>query len=111
LIIRLTTFSTAVSGLPIIILTTTGARLVVIASNFGQGHHPAWYHHLCGHPWINVNVDGVSRAYESIEVTGAEWERYYQRAVDLNLGWMQYRTRVRGRHVPVIRLDPVPPAE
>ena len=67
LIYRLTrgrhTLSSRVSGLPVVMLTTTGAKtgqqrtspvlgvpdgedLVVIASNWGQRHHPAWYHNL-----------------------------------------------------------------
>jgi hypothetical protein len=65
LIYRLTrgrhTFVNWVSGLPVVMLTTTGAKtgqerewpvlgvpdgdnLVVMASNWGQRHHPAWYY-------------------------------------------------------------------
>ena len=62
------------TGLPLITLTTTGAksgrprsvplvgvpygeRLILIASNWGQAKHPAWYHKvLKAHP--EVKVDG-----------------------------------------------------
>ena len=61
------TFTSWVAGLPIVMLTTTGAksgrrctlplvalpegeRLVVIASNYGQSRNPAWYHNLLGQP-------------------------------------------------------------
>src|SRR5215211_5495926 len=64
---RRTTFSAWVSGLPIVMLTTTGARtsqrrthpilglpdgdcLVVIASNFGRPQHPGWYYNPPGTP-------------------------------------------------------------
>ena len=121
-----TTLSSVVSGLPIIMLTTTGAktgqprtlpvvaipdgdRLIVIASNFGQRRHPAWYHNLRAHPRARVTVGGVTREYEAHEVEGADWERYYQRGVDLNPGWTRYRARVGDRRIPVLRLDPVPP--
>ena len=62
-----TTFSAWISGLPIIMLTTTGARsgqprtlpvlalpegdrLVLIASNFGLPSNPGWYHNLRAQP-------------------------------------------------------------
>ena len=57
------TLSSLLSGLPIAMLTTTGARtgmprtlpvvampadngLIVIASNYGRPNHPAWYRNL-----------------------------------------------------------------
>ena len=60
-------------------LTTTGARsgrqitspilgfpddddMVVIASNYGQARHPAWYHNLRADPRARLAVDGRSRA-------------------------------------------------
>src|SRR5690242_5297962 len=55
------------TGLPVVMLTTIGAKsgkprtvplvglgdgdkVIVIASNFGQAHHPAWYHNLRANP-------------------------------------------------------------
>lgn len=66
-------FVSLVSGLPVVMLTTTGARtrqqrvspvvglpdgdnLAVIASNWGQRHHPAWYHNLRACPEATVTV-------------------------------------------------------
>src|SRR6187455_3158036 len=60
-----------VTGLPVITLTTIGAKsgklrtvpmvglrdgdkVVVIASNFGQAHHPAWYYNLRANPQATV---------------------------------------------------------
>jgi hypothetical protein len=68
-----TTFSAWVSGLPIVMLTTTGARtgqprtlpilglpdgdrLVVIASNFGRPQHPGWYYNLRAHPLAVISL-------------------------------------------------------
>jgi deazaflavin-dependent oxidoreductase (nitroreductase family) len=70
-----TTFSTLLTGIPVVMLTTTGARsgrqrtvavagiphpdgLGVIASNFGQDKHPAWYHNLKANPEAVVSVAG-----------------------------------------------------
>ncbi len=63
------------SGLPIIELTTTGAKsgkqrtlpltglpdgekYILIASNFGQTHHPGWYHNLKANPQCTVKKNG-----------------------------------------------------
>ncbi len=119
-----TTFSTVVSGLPVVMLTTTGARsgtrrtvpvvgipdgdrLIVIASNFGQPRYPSWYHNLCAHPRAEVTAEGVTRAYDAHELTGDEWEYWYGRGIELNPGWAAYRDRVRDRRIPVLRLEPV----
>jgi deazaflavin-dependent oxidoreductase (nitroreductase family) len=119
-----TTFSTGVSGLPVVMLTTTGARtgqrrtvpvlaipdgdrLVVIASNFGQQNHPAWYYNLRAHPRAQVSIDGVNQDYAACEVTGAERDRYFQRGIEINPGWSSYEARARARRIPVLRLDPV----
>jgi deazaflavin-dependent oxidoreductase (nitroreductase family) len=70
-----TTLSALVSGLPIIMLTTTGARtgqaravpvlglpaddrLVLIASNFGKPSNPGWYYNLRAHPHAVVTWNG-----------------------------------------------------
>jgi hypothetical protein len=60
------TFSAWVSGLPVVLLITRGARsgrerrtrvlgipdgdrLVLVAANFGQATNPAWYHNMRAH--------------------------------------------------------------
>ena len=119
-----TTFSSLASGLPVVMLTTTGARtgerrtlpvlalrdgetLVVIASNFGQPHHPGWYHNLRAHPRAAITVDGVTREFEARELAGAERERCFQLGIEVNPGWVQYRRRVAHRRIPVLRLTPL----
>jgi deazaflavin-dependent oxidoreductase (nitroreductase family) len=119
---RRSMFSAWVSGLPVVMLTTRGRRtgrtrtlpvlalpdgdrLIVIASNFGQPRHPAWYHNLRAHPRAVVAVGGVSDEYEAHELTGEERDRYFRYGVEANPGWIQYRRRAAGRHIPVIRLE------
>jgi len=118
------TFSRWMSGLPVVMLTTTGARtgrarttpvlgipdgdrLVVVAANFGQQHHPAWYHNLRAHPRVSVTVHGVTRDYDAHELAGEERDRQFQQAVKMNPGWLRYRTWAGDRQIPVIRLDRV----
>jgi len=122
------TFSSWVSGLPVVMLTTTGARtgrrrtvplvglpdgdrVVLIASNFGRRHHPAWFHNLRAHPRAAVTVDGTTRAVEARVLTGRERERCFQLGVEIHPGWVDYRKRA-DRRIPVIALEPIsPPVE
>ncbi len=111
------------TGLPEIMLTTTGAKsgeprtvplvamseeekLILIASNWGGAHHPAWYHNLCAHPEASVSVNGKTHAYIAHQVHGAERERYYERAVRLYIGYAKYQERAQGREIPVMVLTP-----
>lgn len=118
---RRSTFSTWASGLPLVMLTTVGARtgarrtvpvlgipdgerLIVIASNFGQRRNPAWYYNLKADPCAMVTVDGVTRQVEATELTGSERERCFQLGVRINPGWLRYRARAAHREIPVIML-------
>jgi deazaflavin-dependent oxidoreductase (nitroreductase family) len=117
------TFSSWVSGVPIVMLTTTGAksgrprtlpvlgvahddRLVLIASNYGQCRNPAWYHNLRANPRARIVFEGVERDVVARELTGEERERWYARGIEIYPGWTQYRTRAAHRQIPVIELTP-----
>lgn len=117
------TFSSWVSGLPVVMLTTTGARtgtsrtvplvgirdgaaLVVIASNFGRTHSPGWYHNLRSDPRASVTVHGTTWDVVAHEIDGAEREWFFQQGVHMHPGWAHYRRRAAGRRIPVIRLEP-----
>ena len=106
------TFTSLVTGLPVVQLTTTGARsgqrrtlpvlavpegdrLIVIASNFGQHNNPSWYHNLCAHPTAEIVFEGTSRRVEARELEGEEREHWYARGVDIYPGWTSYRRRPR----------------
>jgi deazaflavin-dependent oxidoreductase (nitroreductase family) len=119
------TFASWVAGLPIVMLTTTGAksgrrhtlplvalpegdRLVVIASNYGRRRNPAWYHNLRANPRATVCFEGVTRDVLARELEGEERERHYARGIEIYPGWTQYRKRTSGhRRIPVMELTPV----
>ena len=119
-----TTASALFSGLPIIQLTTIGAksgqprtvplvgipdgdRLILIASNWGQTKHPAWYHNVRANPIVIVTRDGQARAYKAREVTGEERAACWARAVALYPGYRGYAARA-GRGIPVVVVEPGP---
>ncbi len=111
------------AGLPVLTLTTIGAKsgqlrsvplvgipdgdkLVLIASNFGQAHHPAWYYNLKKHPQATVTMNERTGDYVACEAGGEEYERYWQQAVALYAGYAAYKTRTGGRQIPVVVLTP-----
>jgi deazaflavin-dependent oxidoreductase (nitroreductase family) len=111
------------AGLPLVTLTTIGAksgqlrrvplvgipdgeRLILVASNFGQGHHPAWYHNLVKTPHAAVTIGGVTRDYTARQAAGAEYDRCWQLAVSLYAGYAAYKTRTGGRQIPIMVLTP-----
>lgn len=116
-------FSSMATGLPIIALTTTGAksgqprttplvgiplpdgRLAIIASNWGGTKHPAWYHNICANPAVTVTHDGEVRPYIARETTGDERDRVWAAAVALYPGYADYARRTEGRLIPVIVLE------
>lgn len=112
-----------ITGLPVINLTTTGAKsgrprtvpllgipdgpnLILIASNWGRGRHPGWYYNLRANPEVQVEADGRTAAYMACEVDGPERERCWQTAVQCYPGYEAYKKWAGGREIPVIVLTP-----
>jgi deazaflavin-dependent oxidoreductase (nitroreductase family) len=118
-----TTFSAWVSGLPIIMLTTTGARtgiqrtlpvlalpdddrFVVIASNYGRGSNPGWYYNLRAQPYATISWRGSSVDVHARVLTGEERQSYVERGIEAYPWWEPYLRRAAPRQIPVIMLEP-----
>lgn len=123
-----TTAAAIMGGLPLITLATTGAKsgqprsvpligipdeenIILIASNWGQARHPAWYHNLRAHPEVMVTVNGRSQngralPYTARQLEGAERARCWQKAVSTYAGYAAYVRRANNRQIPVILLTP-----
>lgn len=118
-----TTAGAILSGLPLITLTTTGAksgrprrvtlvgipdsqRLLIVASNWGQASHPAWYYNVKANPRVIVAAEGgpANRLYVARELVGAERAAAWARAVALYPGYQGYAARA-GREIPVLALE------
>jgi len=114
---------TQIVGLPIIELTTTGAktgqprtmplvslpdgeRIILIASNFGKKHNPGWYHNLKAHPECTVKYASQQRIYRAREAHAAEREEYFQLANSYYEGYERYMERAAPRRIPVMVLEP-----
>jgi deazaflavin-dependent oxidoreductase (nitroreductase family) len=111
------------SGLPIIELTTIGARsgqprtlpitglpdgekIALIGSNFGQAHNPAWYYNLKANPECTVKKDGAEKKFIAREADDEENRHYYDMAISYYIGYAAYKRRAGNRKIPVMVLEP-----
>lgn len=110
-------------GLPVVVLTTVGARTgkirktplmrvehdgryAVVASQGGAPTHPVWYHNLRAHPTVELQ-DGPARGeFVAHEATGDERREWWQRAVDAFPDYADYQRRTE-REIPVFVREPV----
>jgi deazaflavin-dependent oxidoreductase (nitroreductase family) len=117
------TFSSVFTGLPVVMLTTTGARsgvqrtvpvlglpapegLVVLATNWGQARHPAWYHNLRADPRATVVVNGATRNVRAVAATGEPRARIWQEGLKIYPGFSQYERRASHRDIAMFVLEP-----
>lgn len=129
-VIRLSHGRTSVTswatGLPVVTLITVGAKsgavrsvpligipgggkVILIASNWGQTHHPGWYFNLRAQPEAELLHAGHTGKYLAHEATGAEYDAYWNRAVGLYVGYAAYKERTGGRKIPIMVLAPIGP--
>ena len=118
------TFASLLSGIPILMLTTTGARsgkrrtvpvlglptddgVAVIASNFGQRKHPAWYHNLRANPEGEFAYRGDVRRFRAVEVDDERRGRIWEQGLRIYPGWSQYEVRASNRTIAVFLLEPI----
>jgi len=114
---------TGLVGLPVIQLTTTGAKsglsrtvplvglvdgekIALIGSNFGEPNHPGWVHNLKANPECQVRYHGTSQRYIARFIEGQERETYWQMALSYYAGYEKYKARAGEREIAVILLEP-----
>lgn len=111
------------TGLPVVMLTTIGARtgrprtvplvgirdgdkVVVIGTNFGGSRQPAWYHNLRANPEAKVSLAGNTGTYTAREATPAERDTYWRKGDEIYIGYSAYDKRIRTRSIPIMVLTP-----
>ena len=111
------------TGLPVIMITTTGAKsgkprtiplaglpdgekIILVPTHFGQHHYPAWYYNLCANPTAQVQVNGSSKEYRARTADQDEWDQYWNLAVHYYLGYQSYLERSGDRDIPLFILEP-----
>lgn len=118
------TAASLITGLPILMLTTTGAKsgrqrtvpvlglptdegLAIIASNYGQERHPGWYHNLRKDPEAEVGMDERTWRVRAAEVEGERRQRVWHQALEIYPGYATYERRADHRRIHVFVLDPL----
>jgi deazaflavin-dependent oxidoreductase (nitroreductase family) len=113
-----------IGGLPMVMLTTTGARsgqervtpltaipldedLALIASNYGSGRIPGWAYNLRATPAATITYRETSANVLARAATGAEVEAAFAAAIRIYPGYAAYRER-SGIQIPTFVLEPSP---
>ncbi|MEU8685566.1 nitroreductase family deazaflavin-dependent oxidoreductase [Streptomyces sp. NPDC048611] len=116
------TDGTTMRGLPVVILTTRGARsgkirksplmrvehdgvYAVVASMGGAPRHPVWYHNVVADPRVELQDGPRQRDMTAREVTGAEKALWWGRAVEAFPDYDEYQKKTE-RQIPVFVLEP-----
>lgn len=81
-----------------------GDAMLVVGSNWGKPHHPAWTTNLLKNPDIQVNVRGDIRDVRGTLLEGAEREAAWTRMVAAYPAFQDYVERSGGRELRVFRL-------
>jgi deazaflavin-dependent oxidoreductase (nitroreductase family) len=110
-------------GLPSMLITTTGRKsglprtqpllyapdgdaYVVVGSNWGQAHHPAWSGNLLAQPAARVTVGDREFAVRATLAAGAERDRLWELVQRVWPGYAGYAVRAEGRQIRIFRLIP-----
>ena len=108
-------------GAPVLLLTHTGAKtgkqretplvyatdgedIILIASYGGATNNPAWYHNLMANPECDIIANDRSGRYRAEELSGADREAMWEKALDVYGGYGVYQQRTGGRVIPLLRL-------
>jgi F420H(2)-dependent quinone reductase len=111
-------------GLPVIILTTAGARsgqtrktpvmrveqggvYAAIASYAGRPANPQWYYNLVAQPEATVQDGPRRHRVRARELSGDEKQRWWAVADALNPNYAKYRSTAGGRDIPILALEPI----
>jgi deazaflavin-dependent oxidoreductase (nitroreductase family) len=121
------TLSSLVSGLTVVVVTTTGAKsglprtipllcirdednpatFAVIATNWGQRRYPAWYFNLKANPHARCSIAGKTGQYLAHEAADEEYARFWKYAMDAYIGFPLYKQRIHGRCIPIMVMTPI----
>jgi F420H(2)-dependent quinone reductase len=116
------TEGTTLRGMPVVLITMRGAksgkirkipvmrvehdgRYAAVASLGGAPKHPIWYHNLSAHPNVTLQDGPDRREMVAREVTGAEKDEWWARAVAAYPDYAAYQERTE-RVIPVFVLEP-----
>lgn len=115
------TLAGAAAGIPVLTITTTGARsglrrttpllgvpfggdIAIIGTNFGQPGTPGWYYNLRARPRAEVTYRNKSVTAAAREADADERQAILGQARKIYGGYEAYARRITGREIPVMIL-------
>jgi F420H(2)-dependent quinone reductase len=118
-----TTDGTTIEGMPVILLTTLGAKsgklrkialmrvehdgeYAIVASLGGAPKNPVWYYNVKENPLVELQDGSTTKDYQAREVFGDEKTPWWDRAVEAYPPYAEYQTKT-DRQIPVFVLTPV----
>lgn len=116
------TKGTTIMGLPVILLTTRGAKsgkirksplmrvehkgtYAAVASLGGGPKNPVWYYNVVADPRVELRDGEVRQDMTAREVTGEEKAQWWARAVEAYPQYADYQKKTE-REIPVFVLEP-----
>jgi deazaflavin-dependent oxidoreductase (nitroreductase family) len=118
----------SVPGVPMLLMTHTGARsgrtyvtpllyftdgpdqeVVVIASNYGRERHPAWLANVKANPQVRLQARGRGGRYHARVAQGGERDRLFGLAKRLTRAYANYEQRASARTIQVVVCAPLEP--
>lgn len=118
-----TTAASLLSGLPVIMLATTGAKsgavrttpifgiplgddLAIIGSNYGRESTPGWVYNLTADPAATVTYGDREVGVVARLANDEEADQVFARAAGIYPGYAEYRSRAAHRQIRVFVLEP-----
>ncbi|WP_100515525.1 nitroreductase family deazaflavin-dependent oxidoreductase [Mycobacteroides abscessus] len=118
-----TTDGITIADMPVILLTTLGAKsgklrkialmrvehngeYALVASLGGAPKNPVWYYNVKENPLVELQDGSVTKDYQAREVSGDEKATWWDRAVEAYPPYAEYQTKT-DRQIPVFVLTPV----
>ncbi|MGO8884889.1 MAG: nitroreductase/quinone reductase family protein [Streptosporangiaceae bacterium] len=110
------------AGIPVLTITTTGARtgqrhttpllgvpagddIAVIGTRFGQPGTPGWYYSLRAHPRAEVAYRDTTVTAAAREADGEEWQAIWTQARKIYAGYEAYARRIKDRKIHIMVLS------
>ena len=82
-----------------------GNDYILVASNWGKEHHPAWYYNLISQPLADIQVKARKIRVNAHPATDEVYERLWSYVSTKNPMYTGYQRNTR-RKIPIVILEP-----
>ncbi|MGI9529163.1 MAG: nitroreductase/quinone reductase family protein [Acidimicrobiia bacterium] len=91
---------------PLVYVPAGGGAVAVVASNYGQDHHPAWSYNLDANPSASLEIDDRASPVLARRTTDAETSSLWPQFSAVWPGYDTYR-KITDRDIKMYLLEPV----